>query len=112
MKQQPRWFARQHLAEHVYALWLHLYPRAYRDAYGALMLQLFRDMCRDALATQGKVGMALWLGVAADEAKSLAREHGAALRARRERLARPALALTYSALLLGGAIVYIARCPH
>lgn len=109
---QPRQFTHQHLAERMYALWLHLYPRAYREAYGTLMLQLFRDMCRDVRATQGKVSMALWLALTADETKSLAREYGSALREQRQRLTRPALAFTYSALLLSGAIVYIARCPH
>lgn len=100
-------------AERLYALWLHLYPRAHRDAYGALMLQLFRDMCREALATRGRVGIRVWLDMAADEARSLVREHGAALNQRRRQLARPAYAsLAYGALLLSGAAVYIAICPR
>lgn len=109
---QPRQPKQRPLAERMYALWLHLYPRAHRDAYGALMLQLFRDMCRDALAAQGRIGMRVWLGVAADEARSMVREHGAALNQRPPQLARPAYALAYGALLLGVAAIYIAICPH
>lgn len=107
---QPRRPGQQTLAERVYALWLHLYPRAHREAYGALMLQIFRDICRDARATRGRIGMHVWLGVAADETKSLAREYGAALSQRRRHLAKPAYALAYGALVLGGAVVYIATC--
>ncbi len=109
---QPRWSTEQHPAERLYALWLHLYPRAHRDAYGALMLQLFRDMCRDARAAQGNVGVRLWLQVVADEARSLPREYGAVLRQQRRRLEKPARALAYGALVLAGAVVYIAKCPR
>ena len=108
----PRRFTRQHLAERVYALWLHLYPRAHRDAYGALMLQMFRDMYRDALAKRGRVGISLWLWVAADGAKSLLREYGATLQQRRQQLGRPTRVLAYSTLLLSGAFIYIAACPR
>lgn len=109
---QPRRLTQQHLAERLYALWLHVYPRAHRDAYGALMLQIFRDMCRDARATRGTVNLRLWLQVAADEARSLPKEYGAALKQQRRRLEKPAHALAYSALLLGGAVAYIVICPR
>ena len=108
----PQRSTQRHLAVRMYALWLHLYPRAHREAYGALMLQIIRDMCREARATRGGVGLRFWLQVAADEARSLPREYGAALRQQRQRLERPARAFTYGVLLVGGAVAYIATCPR
>jgi hypothetical protein len=77
------------------------------------MLQTFRDSCRDALATHGKLGMRFWLGVAGDEAKSLLREHGAALRndARRmQHIKQWKFEIATAVLLLGSMVVYVAHC--
>lgn len=44
-------------AVNVYTALLWLYPRAHREAYGALMIQLFRDQCNDAYALRGVRGL-------------------------------------------------------
>ncbi len=54
---QIRWIA---LAERIYRTLLMLYPADYRRAYGALMVQVFRDVSRDRYQQQGMVGMVLW----------------------------------------------------
>jgi hypothetical protein len=75
------------------------------------MLQAFRDSYRDAQATPGRFGMPLfWLDVARDEATSLAREHGSAMRERGERLRRRTVAIASGMLLSGGAFVYVIEC--
>jgi hypothetical protein len=101
------------LAAWLYGLCLRFYPPAHRRAFGPLMLQTFRDSCRDALATHGKLGMRFWLGVAGDEAKSLLREHGAALRndARRmQHIKQWKFEIATAVLLLGSMVVYVAHC--
>lgn len=104
---------RQRLAaERLYTLLLLLYPRAHRRIYGPLMLQTFSDSWRDARATRGRLGPGFWLGVAGDEVKSLAREHGAALRASTLRLKRWGVDIAAGGFLLGSAVIYIARCIH
>ncbi|HEX6819390.1 MAG TPA: hypothetical protein VF120_13520 [Ktedonobacterales bacterium] len=62
-----------------YALLLRLYPRAHREAFGEQMLQTFRDHYRDVVAPQRQSALRFWLGVLADEGRSLAREVPAAL---------------------------------
>ena len=43
------------------------YPAAFRHAYGAQMLQVFRDRCRQATQDQGRRGLlALWVSTLAD----------------------------------------------
>jgi hypothetical protein len=64
----------QILAERLYAWCLHLYPRAHRRTYGPLMLQTFKDHCRDTRQAQGRIGITFWLEVLADETKSVLRE--------------------------------------
>ena len=44
-------------AVNIYTGFLWLYPRAHREAYGALMVQLFRDQCNDAYARRGVRGL-------------------------------------------------------
>lgn len=102
----------QRAAECLYTLWLFLYPRAHRHAYGPLMLQTFRDSYRDTLATRGRAGLGFWLSVAGDEAKSLVREHGAALRAEALLVKRWGFDIAASAFLVGSVVIYIARCVH
>lgn len=43
-------------AEQLYRILLLAYPAAYRSAYGPSMLQLFRDLCRDAYRQGGLAG--------------------------------------------------------
>lgn len=46
---------------HWYALLLSLYPRPYRQRFGASMQQTFGDLCRERVeARQGLAGFALW----------------------------------------------------
>jgi hypothetical protein len=97
-------------AERLYALFLRLYPRAHRRAYGPLMLQTFRDSYRDALMTHGKIEARFWLGVASDEAKSLLREHGTAVREEAQRMQRWRFEIATATFLLGSMVVYIAHC--
>jgi hypothetical protein len=48
------------LSERVYRVLLLLYPAEYRREYGALMAQVFRDVCRDANRQRGAMGIVLW----------------------------------------------------
>jgi uncharacterized protein involved in exopolysaccharide biosynthesis len=60
----------------VYQWLLRAYPRSHRDQYGAAMLQLFRDECRDAWREGHAWGLALlWLRIVPDLLKTLALEH-------------------------------------
>lgn len=64
------------LSEKIYARLLKLYPKAYREAYGGPMAQLFRDQCRDALQEPRAWGVArLWLRVLPDLLKTSLLEH-------------------------------------
>lgn len=103
---------RPRAAERLYALLLLLYPPAHRRTYGPLMLQTFRDSYRDALATEGHLGLGFWLAVASDEGKSLAREHGTALRAGALHMKRWGLEIAASGFLVGSVVISIARCVH
>jgi hypothetical protein len=53
----PKWIA---LSERIYSALLVLYPTDYRREYGTLMVQVFRDVCRDQYHRQGLPGMVLW----------------------------------------------------
>jgi len=70
-------------SERVYQLLLWLYPSDYRREYGADMMQLFRDLRRDALRERGAAGLIdLWMHVIIDFAVSILaeyRRHGASL---------------------------------
>ena len=51
----------------LYGLFLHAYPRSFRDAYGSRMTQVFQDSCRDTLQKRGLIGLVvLWLHVLFD----------------------------------------------
>jgi hypothetical protein len=52
-----QWIA---LSERVYRTLLILYPADYRREYGALMLQIFRDVSLDKYHRQGIAGIMLW----------------------------------------------------
>lgn len=45
------------LAERLYHLLLFVYPATHRREYGPLMVQLFRDLCRDSYHQKGFVGL-------------------------------------------------------
>lgn len=59
------------MSERLYAVLLHLYPKAFRTAYGQQMRQTFRDACRAAYQQNGAGGLvALWLPTLLDLFKS------------------------------------------
>jgi len=67
-----------HVEKHValYRLLLQAYPAGFRQEYGSLMLQLFRDDCRDALSLNGTGGLVtLWVDTCFDLVKSSINEH-------------------------------------
>jgi hypothetical protein len=66
-----------------YASLLRLYPAQHRNAFGAQMLQTFRDHYRDIREHQRGVGVAFWLAVVGDEARNITKEQVIALRTRR-----------------------------
>jgi hypothetical protein len=63
----------------VYGLLLRLYPRGYREAFGAQMLRTFVDWYADAGGAEGRVGVRFWFSLVADELRNVVRQHGAAL---------------------------------
>jgi hypothetical protein len=54
---QTSWIA---LSARAYRALLILYPADYRREYGALMVQMFRDVCRDAYRRRGLMGILMW----------------------------------------------------
>jgi hypothetical protein len=48
------------LSESIYRALLIVYPAEYRREYGSLMVQVFRDVCRDSYRRQGLMGILLW----------------------------------------------------
>lgn len=54
---ETRWIA---LSERVYRMLLILYPADYRREYGALMAQIFRDVCRERYRSHGVIGVVWW----------------------------------------------------
>jgi len=73
---------REHRAARKYASLLKLYPRRYRETFGAQMVQTFRDQYRVAAEDEG-VGIAFWYAVITDAARSIAHEHVAAFSPKR-----------------------------
>jgi serine/threonine protein kinase len=63
------------LHERIYRILLGLYPAAFREEYGPLMVQLFRDMCRDARRSGTGGLVRLWLHTLFDLIRSALREH-------------------------------------
>jgi hypothetical protein len=63
-------------AESVYRALLRVYPVDYRCEYDEWMVQLFRDLCRDAYRQNGRAGLArLWRRVLTDTIVTAAVEH-------------------------------------
>ena len=68
-------------AERLYYVLLFVYPAAHRREYGPLMVQLFRDLCRDSYHQEGFTGLVrLWSDLLADTAVTAAAEHFHTLR--------------------------------
>jgi hypothetical protein len=63
-----------------YSLLVSLYPTGYRQAFGAQMLQTFKDQYTDAVTHQGRTEPAFWFAVVGDEITGITREHLAALK--------------------------------
>jgi len=64
------------LSGQVYRRLLLAYPKSHREEYGAAILQLFRDQCRDAWAARRARGLvAFWLRALADLLKTSLLEH-------------------------------------
>jgi hypothetical protein len=75
MSRQPESKAVEHSCR-VYRRLLFAYPKAHREEYGAAMLQLFRDQCRDAWAAKFARGLiGFWLRAMADLLKTSVLEH-------------------------------------
>ena len=76
----PHYSQQRERAARVYRWLLRLYPAAHQRAFGEQMRQTFSDHYRDGVEEGGEPETRFWLGVVADEGKSLLREHIAALR--------------------------------
>ena len=49
-------------SERLYAFLFFVYPPAYRREYGPLMIQIYRDLCRDGYRQRGMAGIVpLWV---------------------------------------------------
>ncbi len=60
----------------IYGALLVMYPAQHRREYGALMVQVFRDQCRDAKRQGGLLGfILLWINTLIDLATSAIQEH-------------------------------------
>ena len=62
-------------AQQIYNALLYLYPRSYRKAFGAQMMQTFRDQYQDVEKSEGRVCTRFWLSAIADEIKNIATQH-------------------------------------
>lgn len=63
-------------SERVYRALLRLYPAVHRREYGPWMVQLFRDLCRDALDSGGALSLVhLWLRTVPDIAATVTQEY-------------------------------------
>jgi len=62
-------------AVRAYQLLLHLYPRRYRSAFAAQMLQTFIDYYADVERSEGRVSVQFWLSAITDEVTNIGRQH-------------------------------------
>jgi hypothetical protein len=64
------------IAERVYHASLFIYPEEHRREYGPLMVQVFRDLCRDMYQRRGMLGLVkLWSHVLLDTTVTAVAEH-------------------------------------
>ncbi|MDZ4767221.1 MAG: hypothetical protein SGI73_21980 [Chloroflexota bacterium] len=76
MNTDPRASQLMNTSERVYRALLILYPAAFRREYGRHMTQVFRDLCRDAVARGGRWGLVnCWAAALLDLLKSVITEH-------------------------------------
>jgi len=99
------------------------YPKAHREEYGAAILQLFRDQCRDAWSESGARGVVgFWLRALCDLMKTSVLEHLSNINRRKSMLnsfrPSPKLLLVFCAvfmavfvLTVGGSIVMTLMLP-
>jgi hypothetical protein len=91
------------LSERAYRALLIFYPADYRREYGALMAQVFRDMCRHAYRQKGPYGvLGVWLPVLLDLAITAVEEH----RKGEIRMSRSTLARWSGLILVIGGILF------
>lgn len=77
------------LAVRVYRVLLLTYPAGHRREYGLLMVQLFRDRCRDVRQRRGRWGLVqLWARVLKDTLITAVDEHLDELKERSRRMTR------------------------
>jgi hypothetical protein len=63
-------------SEKLYRRLLGLYPESHRREFGPWMVQVFRDLCRQAYRQEGRRGLLkVWLRAIPDLARSAAQEH-------------------------------------
>lgn len=65
----------QSMSEKIYRVLLYLYPTDFRRTYGDDMLQLFRDLCRDAKSEGNPHLITVWKRVLPDVITSIVREN-------------------------------------
>lgn len=66
-------------ARFLYAQLLKLYPRSYREAFGAEIMQTFMDHYMDVEQSEGCVSIAFWLPMISDEIKNILEQQRASL---------------------------------
>jgi len=59
----------------LYAALLMFYPPGHQRAFGAQMLQTFKDQYKDVRETEGTIGLGFWIGVITDDMKNIVKEH-------------------------------------
>jgi hypothetical protein len=73
---QPAYQKALSVSERLYRILLRAYPAEHRREYGDSMLQLFRDLCRDAYCQGRLPGLAqVWIRTLWDVAKTVVIEH-------------------------------------
>ncbi len=91
------------LSTRLYQALLSVYPSEFRQAYGGLMLQVFRDSCQRALRESGAAGLlALWNRTMLDTVQTALEEHA---QRGMDMSKKKFLKLSGWALMLGGVIV-------
>ncbi|MGI8855433.1 MAG: hypothetical protein ACR2JW_06760 [Thermomicrobiales bacterium] len=89
-----------------YALLVRLYPGDHRRAFGAQMLQTFKDQYRDASEQRGEAAFAFWLAVVGDALTGSIKEQSMSVRTRR---ILPMVMLIIVAILLAGIAVILSQ---
>jgi len=83
----------------VYGLLIRLYPRPFRDAFAAQMLQTFADLYQDVAAAEGRAGVRFWLPLVADEVQNVVKQHAISLTERTVSLNVPVARAVVAALI-------------